>query len=385
MFHPQCRRVQHGHAVYPLGQHFGPGQRAHGVQCGQRLRRGLPEGMLRGQHQKRKRLHAPVGGAGGVVVFRHHQIRVGVADRQHAAVIGDRLHRPPVEMPRDNTLDNARREHRQLRRRAQREKRCLRKAVGLAAAIGDRRAVFIKPVDKILRKLAGAGAEFFAPRRVIVLHRHGVEQRVKYDGKAVIVVFHAALAVKVPAVGVIIAVDAGQPQFKPLFIIRHTALFQCAVDQNAKELPVAVAALIVVDVVEPLRQIFAFGVGQRIPQHIGGKQQTVGDCRHLDKFLVKVAAAAPIPRSAGGRAGHKTAAVDFFPRGIMTAARPERHQRPQRAAECLHRDGRGLVMGGGCAQGKAAAAQRQAAFQRFQQGQHPGGPLCALVIHCFAP
>ena len=288
-------------------------------------------------------------------------------------------------MPRDDTFYHARREHRQLRRRAQREKRRLRKAVGLAAAIGDRRAVFIEPEDKILRKLAGAGAEFFAPRRVILLHRHGVEQRVKYDGKAVIVVLHAALAVKVPAVGVIIAVDAGQPPFQPFSIMRHTAFFQRTVDQNAKELPVAVAALIVVDIVEPLCQIFAFGVGQRIPQHIGGQQQTVGDCRHLDKFLVKVAAAAPIPRPAGARSGHNTAAVDFFPRGIMTSTRPERHQCPQRAAECLHRDGRGFVMGGGCAQGKAAAARRQAAFQRFQQGQHPGGPLYALVIHCFAP
>ena len=135
VFYPPRRRVQHGHAIYPLGQHLGPGQRAHGVQLGQRLRRGLPEGMRRGQHQKRKRLHAPVGGAGGVVVFRHHQIRVGVADGQHAAVIGDGLHRPPVEMPRDNALDNARREHRQFCRRAEREKCRLCKAVGLAAAI----------------------------------------------------------------------------------------------------------------------------------------------------------------------------------------------------------------------------------------------------------
>src|SRR5699024_4729205 len=142
----------------------------------------------------------------------------------------------------------------------------LGKAVGQAAAVGQGRAVVVKPVDELLGKQLGPLLVEGGPLGVAAGRKLGVEHPVILDGPGDVVVLLGAGAVGGPAVPAVVAVDAGQAAGHVLGVVGHPALFQGQVDQDHEELPVALGDLVVVDLVQPAGQVLLFGAGQGVPQ-----------------------------------------------------------------------------------------------------------------------
>src|SRR5699024_8822906 len=209
----------------------------------------------------------------------------------------------------------------------------LGKAIGQAAAVGQGGAVFVKPVDELPGKQLGPAAVEGGPLRVAVRRKGGVQHPVVLDGPGDVIVLLGAGAVGGPAVPAVVAVDARKATGHVFAIVGHPALFQGQVDQDHKELPVALGDLVVVDLVQPAGQVLLFRAGQGVPQFVGGVQQAAGDGGHLHKALVVVLAAAPVFGDFGGGAGGQAPEVHGFILRGGSARHPEGNQRPEVAAE----------------------------------------------------
>ena len=112
--------------------------------------------MVIRQSKQQKALHAPVGAARGVVPLGHIHLRVAVADGQDAVPVEHFLPQPPVEVADDEPFHHRQGQRFQPCPDAGRPEAVLGKAVGQAAAKGQRRAIGIEPVDELLREQLGA-------------------------------------------------------------------------------------------------------------------------------------------------------------------------------------------------------------------------------------
>ena len=317
----------------------------HGVEFRQRRqRRGFsrPEGVVRRQSQHHKALHAPVGAAGGVVALAHVQLRVGVADGQHAVPVKDGLFHPPLQVAHDDAFHHRQRQRFQPGEHAGRIEGALAEAVAQAAAVGQRRAVFVEPESELAAEFQRAAAEALGPgggplggkdavQHAVILQRPGnVIVPLRLDG---------GRAVGVPAVAHVPAVDLVQVPLHLGQVAGHAHRVQRQIDQNPEEQPVAVGQFMGVDGVQPAGQVLLFVFGQRLPHDGGHFQYGAGDGGHLHKKLVAVAGAAPVFGAVRVGAGGQAPAVHFREGTGLPAAQPVGGQRPQRAGETLHADG----------------------------------------------
>ena len=120
-----------------------------------------PERMIGGQRQKQERLKGPVWAAGGVVPLAHEQVRVLVADGQHARRVGDGVLKPVVQVGQHGMTHRTPWDAFILRpcKRIGRKECRVGEAVGQAATKRKLRAVIGKPLDEIPGKFAAAGLE----------------------------------------------------------------------------------------------------------------------------------------------------------------------------------------------------------------------------------
>lgn len=116
----------------------------------------------------------------------------------------------------------------------------LGKAVGQAAAKGQRRAIGIEPVDELLREQLGALAVKGSTPGVGICGKFRVEQPVILDGPRDVVILLHRGAIGGPAVAAVIAVDFAKTVLQQLRAVRHPHAFQGKVYKDAEKLPVAV-------------------------------------------------------------------------------------------------------------------------------------------------
>ena len=233
-----------------------------------------------------------------------------------------------------------------------------------AAAKGQGRAVCIEPVDELLAEQFCPMAVERRPLRVGVPCQFGIQQAIILDGPRDVVILLDLVAIRGPAVAAVIAVDLAKAVLQKLRAVGHVHAFQRQADQNAEEVPVAVRHGVLVDLAEPRRQMLLFGLRQRLPHLLRGRQDAPGNGRHFYKALVMVFANAPVFRAFRVGTSGKAPAVDGFKRRVGAAACPEGHQRPQRTAEGFQLDGALLVFGTGLAQMQPGTALGVIGFER---------------------
>ena len=183
-----------------------------------------PERMIGGQRQKQERLKRPIGAAGGVVALAHEQVRVLVADGQHARRIGDRVLEPMVQVVQHGMTHRAPWDSFILRpcKRIRRKECRVGEAVGQAAAKRNLRAVIGKPLDEIPGKFATADLEFGRVAIGIQRGERRPDERVKVHGKGNIVVQLTGVAVKIPAAAGIAMLDNAKIILQLVGIIGQT-------------------------------------------------------------------------------------------------------------------------------------------------------------------
>ena len=107
---------------------------------------------------------------------------------------------------------------------------------------------------------------------------------------------------------------------------------------------------------------------QRFPEHIGSKQQAVGNGSHFDEHLVMVAAAPPVFRAGGVGPGGEARRIDALVKavGAPTASRPKRRQAPKRSGPSLHGDDFVLVLGAPARKLHARRARTHVPLERIE-------------------
>ena len=372
-----------------LEQQVGALHGVQGRQLGQRGGLGRPERVVLRQGQHQQALHAPVRAAGGVVALAHIQLRVAVADGQHAVAVEDGLGQPPLEVAHDDAFHDRQRQRFQPGEDAGRIERALAEPVPQAAAVGQRGAVFVEPEGELAPKFQRALAEARRPRGRALGRKDAVQYAVVLQRPGDVVValgFDGGVAVGVPAVADIPAVDLVKVALHPRQVAGHADRVQRQVDQHAEKQPVAVRQLMGVDGVQPAGKVLLFVFRQRLPDQLRHFQDGAADGRHLDKKLVVVAGVAPIFGALRVGAGGQAAAVERGERFRRAAAQPVGAQRPQRAGEPLHADGARRVAGAGVAQVQQRAARRVQRQQRVQQAAGQGlKVLPGVQLHSVHP
>ena len=155
--------------------------------------------MVCRQRQRQEGLHRPIGRAGGIVAFADQEIGIGVADRQHAVAVEDRLARPPAEIAQVVALDlpPGQRLDAGIGERA--PEAGMGEAVGQAAAEGQGRSVGRVPVPdragRMRRRARGSAAA-----RSVSPEKHGIDQPVEVEGEGDVVVGAADRPVAIPAI-----------------------------------------------------------------------------------------------------------------------------------------------------------------------------------------
>ncbi len=351
-----------------LHQHIGVVHGFEPLQCGHGSRLGRPEGVVVRQGQQQKALHAPVGAAGGVVPLGHVHLRVAVADGQNAVPVEHFLPQPPIEVADDKALHYRQGQRFQPCPDAGRPEAVLGKAVGQAAAKGQRCAVGIEPVDELLGEQLGTLAVKGSALRVGVGGKLGVQQAVILDGPRDVVILLHRGTIGRPTVTAVIAVDLAKAVLQQLRAERHPHPFQGKVYKDAEKLPVAVRDGVGVDLPQPCGKVLFFGVRKRRPQLFRCGEDAAGNGSHLHIALVVLPGGAPVFRVFRVGTGGKTLAVYRFKFRVGAAAHPEGHQRPQRAAEGFQLNGVPVVGNAGIPQmqpGTACGIIRLEGVEKF--------------------
>ena len=335
-----------------LHQHVGIGHGLEPLQCGYGRSLGRPEGMVVRQSKQQEALHAPIGAAWGVVPLGHVHLRVAVADGEDAVPVEHFLPQPPVEVADDEPLHHRQGQRFQPRPDTGRPEAVLSKAVGQAASKGQRCAVGIEPIDKLLCEQLGALAVKDSTPGVGAGGKFRVQQSVILDGPRDVVILLHGGAIGGPAIAAVIAVDFAKAVLQQLRAVSHTHAFQGKVCQDAEKLPVAVRDGVGVDLPKPCGKVLFFGVRERCPQLFRFGKNAAGNSRHLHIALIVLPGGTPVFGVFRVSTGGKTLAVDFFKFRVGATAHPEWHQRPQRAAE-------GFQLNGILVVGHARIAQMQ--------------------------
>ena len=92
--------------------------------------------MLVRKGEEGEGLHCPVGRSGSVVLFRHEQVGIAVADGQESAVVNNGMLRPKAQMAFDKPLHYPIGNNFQFTGSAHGEKGYLSKAVSQRTAVG---------------------------------------------------------------------------------------------------------------------------------------------------------------------------------------------------------------------------------------------------------
>ena len=153
------------------------------------------------------------------------------------------------------SFEHRQREYLHAAQHAHREICCLREAISHGTSVGKGRTILRKPVDIILSECERALNESSTALRVFLFHKTGVDHTVSHHNERIIVILVPAVPIVVPASGVVVSVNAVQSLLQPLLIIRSPGFIKSHIGHDAEELPVAGAALMTVDLPQPLHQI----------------------------------------------------------------------------------------------------------------------------------
>ena len=358
-----------------LHQHIGIGHGLEPLQCGHGRGFGRPEGVVVRQSKQQKALHAPVGAAGGVVPLGHVHLRVAVADGEDAVPVKHFLVQPPLEIADNEPLHHRQGQRLQPCPDAGRPEAVLGKAVGQAAPEGQRCTVGIEPVDELLCKQLGALAVKGSTLRVGVDSKLGVEQAVILDGPRDVVILLHRGSIGGPAVAAVVAVDPAKAILQQLRAVRHPHAFQGKVYKDAEKLPVAVRDGVGVDLPQPCGKVLLFGIRKGRPQLFRRSDDAASNSRHLHIALVVLPGGTPVFRVFRVGTGSKALAVDGLKLRIGAAAHPERHQRPERAAEGFQLDGILVVGRTRLAQMQPGAACRITGLEGIEEFVHQRGKV----------
>ena len=325
--------------------------------------------MLLRQGQHGEHLHGPVGRPGGVVTLGEDQVRIAVADGQHAVPVEYGLLHPPAQVFEQQPLDPAPIQPvgGDIRQGAGAEEGPLGEAVGQAAAVGQRPSLAVEPGGEPRGDLPGPADEPRRALRVPLAHEPGIHHAVVVKGPQGVVVPLGRLVV-VPAVAAVVALQCVQVSLQPLFVGGQSHVQKATVHQHPEEQPVVLGHFIMIDLVQPAVQVAAGGLRQFIIKALGNHAQGHAHHGHLHHPLVEGADVTPIFRVVGVHA------VDdaLPPQGpvffrLRALAREHRHQRPQHPGKALHaRDGR-VVHRAGVADVQPCPALRKAGHQRLDQ------------------
>ena len=137
-----------------------------------------------------------------------------------------------------------------------------------------------------------------------------------------------------------------------------------------------------VDLPQPCGKVLFFGVRKRRPQLFRCGEDAAGNGSHLHITLVVLPGGAPVFGVFRVGTGSKALAVDGLKLRIGAAAHPERHQRPERAAEGFQLDGILVVGRTRLAQMQPGAACRITGLEGVEKFVHQCGKIrFGLQVH----
>ena len=329
--------------------------------------------MIFGQGHDDKGFHAPVGTARGIVLLAHVELRVGIADGQHAIAVKDGLFAPPLQVAHNDALHDGQRQRFQPGEHAGGIKRTLTESVAETAPVRQRRAVLVKPESKFLAERHCALPEHLCALGVALSGKNAVQYTVILDGPGNIIValrLNIRRAVGIPAAADIPGIHLVKVLFHQRKVAGHPDRVQRQIDKDAEEQPVAVGQRMVVDGIQPAGEILLFGIGQRVPDRAGHFQNGRRNGRHLDKKLVAVLRVTPVFRIFGVGAGGKAAAVNLRKVLGPAAAHPVGRKCPERAGEPFHLNRAARIGRAGLTEGKQRPAGRIERLERVKDAQH---------------
>ena len=350
----------------------------------------LPERVILRQRQHGERLHRPVRRTGRVVALGHEQVRIVIADGQHAVAREDGLAEPLAHVAQQQVLHHAvgHALALRLRQRLCRVERALREAVGEAAAVRQRLAGGIEPAGEVRRDELAALHILRAALRIARTHDLRVHQAVVVE-RPQGVILALVEVVKVPAVALVVLLDHGEVLVHARLVVRQATDHEAHVHQHAEERPVVLGHVVTVDLVKPGVQISLRLLRQREEELLRRQGHAHAEDRHLHQPLVIVLHLAPVLGMLRIDAVDDALLPDRPDRlHALAVSREHRHNRPQWAGKRLHlRDVRRIDRAG-VAQVQPRLALAQQRDERLNQldrrALHIRARAQGIVLHTVA-
>ncbi|MNS35738.1 hypothetical protein D3C72_679030 [compost metagenome] len=346
----------------PHHHHAGMNERLWFCGCFRLLFLRLPEGVAFRQGQRQKGLEGPVGRARRIIALRHGELRIGIADGEHAVAVGNRLFRPPAQMLQIKPLDLAPGQRLLIGKGQTCPEAAAGETIGHGAPEGECAAILIEPAGEIAGEEASALAVAFGIG-IIRLAELRVDQAVKMHGEGDVVIDAAVVAIAIPAVSDIKLVQFLLECLGQAAVEIDAEMIKGHIDHHPEKLPVIIGVIALARRQQITAHIVFLHVGQRFPQVLRRKPQRKPDCGKLHQPLVLLAHVTPIFGMGGiGAVGYSLR--QKRPMVEMIAAERKWGDAPERPGETFQIRRRPVEMRGGPAERHSCAALRKIGKKR---------------------